>query len=97
MTGRMRHFGSTADVEANQRYRADVQTASLDALQTGALDAIAAQTVHAHPRLLFDTYVDELVSACEAEVVPMWAGRLSGVDDFSADLCHEIIESLRID
>ena len=76
---------------------ADIQTASLNALQSVALEPIAAQTGFANPWLLFDTYFDELVSACEAEVVPMWADRLAGVDIFSADHCYRIIESLRID
>ena len=76
---------------------ADIQAGALTALQSVDANAIGAVTGLANPWLWFDTYFDELVSACEAEVVPNWADRLAGADIFTADHCYKIIESLRID
>ncbi len=97
VTGHVGRLGTNADVDLNAEYMAAIQQGALTALQGVALDPIAAETGYANPWLLFDSYFDELVSACEAEVVPQWIDRLAGVDVFTADHCYRIIESLRID
>ncbi len=97
VTGHMGRLGTNADVELNKEYMTAISTAAVTALQSVALDPIAAQTGFANPWLLFDTYFDELISVCEAEVVPAWTDRLAGVDVFTADHCYRILESLRID
>ena len=97
LTGHLGRLGTNADVQVNQEYMADIQAAALTALQTVDFNGIAGVTGFANPWLLFDTYFDELTSACEAEVVPNWTGRLAGVDIFTADHCFRIIESIRID
>jgi hypothetical protein len=93
----MGRLGTNEDVERNQAYMADIQKAALNALQSVALDPIAAETGFANPWLLFDTYFDGLIAACEAEVVPNWSERLAGVDVFTADHCYKVMQSLRID
>ena len=97
VTGHMGRLGTKADVELNKGYMADIQAAAMAALQSVALDPIVAETGFANPWLLFDSYLDELTSACEAQVVPKWTDRLAGADVFTADHCYRIIESLRID
>ncbi len=97
VTGHMGRLGTIADVELNKEYMAEIQAAALAALQSVALDPIAAETGYANPWLLFDSYFDALVSSCEAQVVPNWTGRLAGADVFTADHCYRILESLRID
>ena len=97
VTGHMGRLGTNEDVESNQAYMADIQKAALSALQSVALDPIAAETGFANPWLLFDTYFDGLIAACEAEVVPNWSERLAGVDVFTADHCYKVMHSLRID
>ena len=97
VTGHMGRLGTNEDVEINAEYMASIQEGAIAALQSVALDPIAAETGFANPWLLFDSYFDELISACEAEVVPQWTDRLAGADVFTADHCYKIIESLRID
>ena len=97
VTGHMGRLGTNADVELNKEYMAAIQAGALAALQSVALDPIVAETGFTNPWLLFDSYFDELVSACEAQVVPQWTDRLAGADVFTADHCYKIIESLRID
>lgn len=97
VTGHMGRLGTNADVELNKEYMVDIRAGALAALQSVALDPIAAETGFANPWLLFDSYFDELTSACEAQVVPNWTDRLAGADVFTADHCYRIIESLRID
>jgi glyoxylase-like metal-dependent hydrolase (beta-lactamase superfamily II) len=97
VTGHMGRLGTNADVELNKEYMGAIQAGAVSALQSVALDPIAAETGFANPWLLFDTYFDALVAACEAEVVPAWTDRLAGADVFTADHCYRIIESLRID
>jgi glyoxylase-like metal-dependent hydrolase (beta-lactamase superfamily II) len=97
VTGHLGRLGTNADVELNLEYMADVQAAALAALQSVALDPIVAETGFTNPWLLFDSYFDELVSACEVDVVPQWTDRLAGADVFTADHCYKIIESMRID
>ena len=60
-------------------------------------NGVQAVTGFANPWQFFDTYLDELTAACEAEVVPAWADRLAGVDIFTADHCYKLYMSLRID
>lgn len=97
VTGHMGRLGTNEDVEINAEYMAAINQGALSALQSVALEPIAAETGFSNPWLLFDAYFDELISACEAEVVPQWTDRLAAVDVFTADHCYKIIESLRID
>ena len=97
VTGHMGRLGTNEDVAINAEYMTSIQQGALNALQSVALEPIAAETGFANPWLLFDTYFDELIAACEAEVVPQWTDRLAGADVFTADHCYKIIESLRID
>ena len=97
VTGHMGRLGTNEDVELNAEYMGDIRDAALTALQSVALDPIAAETGFANPWLLFDTYFDELVAACEAAVVPEWTDRLAGADVFTADHCYKIMQSVRID
>jgi len=97
VTGHVGRLGTNADVELNKEYMSDIQAAALDALQSVSLDPIVAETGYANPWLLFDSYFDELTSACEATVVPAWSDRLAGADIFTADHCYRILESTRID
>jgi glyoxylase-like metal-dependent hydrolase (beta-lactamase superfamily II) len=97
LTGHVGGPGTNADVGLNKTYMTDIQAAAANALQSVALEPIVAETGYANPWLLFDSCFGELVSACEAEVVPKWSDRLAGADIFTADHCDRIIESVRID
>jgi glyoxylase-like metal-dependent hydrolase (beta-lactamase superfamily II) len=97
VTGHLGRLGTNADVELNREYMTDIQAASLNALQGVDFNAVAGATGFSNPWLLFDSYFDELVSACEAEVVPKWVDRLAGADVFTADHCYKIMQSMRID
>jgi glyoxylase-like metal-dependent hydrolase (beta-lactamase superfamily II) len=98
ITGHLGRLGTNADVEVNKEYMADIQAAAITALSNpDTLGGVAGTVGFSNPWLLFDTYFDELVAACEAEVVPAWSDRLAAADIFTADHCYRIIESLRID
>jgi glyoxylase-like metal-dependent hydrolase (beta-lactamase superfamily II) len=97
VTGHMGRLGTNADVELNAEYMADIITAATNALQSTDPGAIGGVTGFANSWLFFDTYLDELTVACEAEVVPEWTDRLAGADIFTADHCYKVYMSLRID
>jgi glyoxylase-like metal-dependent hydrolase (beta-lactamase superfamily II) len=97
VTGHVGRLGTNADVEINMEYMADIQTASVNALSTTDFSAIGGMTGFANPWLLFDTYLDALTAACEAEVVPNWVDRLGGADIFTADHCYRMFMAVRID
>jgi glyoxylase-like metal-dependent hydrolase (beta-lactamase superfamily II) len=97
ITGHMGKLGTNDDVRLNQEYMGAIATAATNALSTTDFNAIAGITGFANPWQLFDTYLDELTVACEAEVVPEWSGRLAGADVFTADHCYKMYMSLRID
>jgi glyoxylase-like metal-dependent hydrolase (beta-lactamase superfamily II) len=97
ITGHLGRLGTNADVEINKEYMSDIQAASVNALSTVDFTAIAAVTGFSNPWLLFDTYLDELTAACEAEVAPNWVDRLAAVDVFTADHCYKIFMAVRID
>jgi len=97
VTGHMGRLGTNADVELNQEYMGAIATAAANVLQSTDPNAIGAVTGFANPWLFFDTYLDELTAACEAEVVPQWTDRLAGADIFTADHCYKMYMSLRID
>lgn len=97
VTGHMGRLGTNADVETNMEYLGDIVQGALTALQSVDANAIGAETGFANPWLWFDTYFDELIATCEAEVAPQWTDRLAGADVFTADHCYKVIESLRID
>ena len=97
ITGHVGRLGTNADVELNKEYMGAIAAASSNALQSTDFLAIAGQTGFENVWLLFDTYLDELTAACEAEVVPAWSDRLAGVDIFTADHCYKMYMSMRID
>jgi len=97
ITGHLSRLGTNEDVETNKEYMADIIAAATNALQSTDPNAIGGVTGFANSWLFFDTYLDELTAACEAEVVPKWADRLAGADIFTADHCYKVYMSLRID
>jgi glyoxylase-like metal-dependent hydrolase (beta-lactamase superfamily II) len=97
VTGHLGRLGTNADVELNQEYMGAIAAAAATALQSTDPNAIGGVTGFANPWLFFDTYLDELTAACEAEVVPQWTDRLAGADIFTADHCYRMYMSLRID
>jgi glyoxylase-like metal-dependent hydrolase (beta-lactamase superfamily II) len=97
VTGHLGRLGTNADVALNQEYMGAIATAASNALQSTDPSSIGAATGSANTWLFFDTYLDQLTAACEAEVVPQWTDRLAAADIFTADHCYKMYMSLRID
>ncbi len=90
--GHVGRYGNREDIETNLEYMNSVRDASIAALQSVDLYAIANEVGFENPWLTLDLYFDALAEACAGQVE-----RLGGADVWTRDNCYAVIQSLRID
>lgn len=95
--GHVGRYGSREDVETGLAYLNDVRAASLTALQSVDLYAIANEYGFENPWLTLDVYFNALAETCAEIVEPAWVDRLGGADVWTRDNCYAVVQSLRID